>query len=150
MRLIDFFPNSAISIKSSAKDWQQAIDFSMEALLNNDYVTEGYVDAIKQSTQINGPYYVLCPYVAMPHARPELGAIKTGLTLTLLKDEVHFGDDHQPVRLLIGLAAIDPDAHIGVIQILSELLSEEESLQALLDAQSEQQLVDILTSSEFQ
>ena len=27
MRLIDYFPESSISIKSAAKDWQEAIDF---------------------------------------------------------------------------------------------------------------------------
>lgn len=33
MRLIDYFPESSISIKSAAKDWQEAIDLSMSSLL---------------------------------------------------------------------------------------------------------------------
>lgn len=143
MRLIDYFPESSISIKSAAKDWQEAIDFSMSSLLQNHYINAGYIEAIKTSTLTNGPYYILAPGVAMPHARPECGALKTGMSLTLLKQEVQFADD-EPVKLLIGLSAADADSHIGAIQALSELLCEEDKLSALLTAKSEKQLADII------
>lgn len=144
MRLIDYFPDSAISIKNSADDWQQAIDYSMEVLLQKGYVTSSYIDAIKSTTQEIGPYYILAPLVAMPHARPECGAIKTGLSLTLLKNTVSFGKDKEPVKLLIGLSAADSDAHIGAIQALSEMFCEESQIEALLNANTERQLLDII------
>ncbi|MGS6325003.1 PTS sugar transporter subunit IIA, partial [Enterobacter hormaechei] len=81
---------------------------------------------------------------AMPHARPECGALKTGMSLTLLKQEVQFADDNEPVKLLIGLSAADADSHIDAIQALSELLCEEDMLSALLTAKSEKQLADII------
>ena len=37
MRLIDYFPKSSISVIHSAKDWQEAIDFSMVSLLDKNY-----------------------------------------------------------------------------------------------------------------
>ncbi|GAB51341.1 PTS mannitol transporter subunit IIA [Atlantibacter hermannii] len=144
MRLIDYFPESSISIKNSAKNWQEAIDISMSSLLANHYITSDYIKAIKDSTLTNGPYYILAPGVAMPHARPECGAIKTGMSLTLLKQEVTFADDNEGIKLLIGLSAADSDSHIGAIQALSELLCEEEALTALLAAKSEKQLADII------
>ena len=85
MRLINYFPESSISVIHSAKDWQEAIDFSMASLLDKNYISENYIQAIKDSTMSNGPYYILAPGVAMPHARPECGALKTGMSLTLLK-----------------------------------------------------------------
>ncbi|HHT1952341.1 TPA: PTS mannitol transporter subunit IIA [Citrobacter farmeri] len=144
MRLIDYFPEASISIKTVAKNWQEAIDFSMSPLLANHYVNANYIQAIKDSTINNGPYYILAPGVAMPHARPECGALKTGMSLTLLKQEVQFADDDEPVKLLIGLSAANADSHIGAIQVLSELLCEEENLAALLAAKSEKQLADII------
>jgi len=144
MRLINYFPDGAISIKESASDWKEAIDFSMAILLRKGYVTSAYIDAIKHATEENGPYYILCPFIAMPHARPERGAIKTGLSLTLLKNSVPFGDNKEPVKLLIGLSAADADAHIGAIQILSELFCEEAHVAALLNATSQQQLMNII------
>ena len=144
MRLIDYFPEASISIKAVAKNWQEAIDFSMASLLANHYVNANYIQAIKDSTINNGPYYILAPGVAMPHARPECGALKTGMSLTLLKQEVQFADDDEPVKLLIGLSAANADSHIGAIQALSELLCEEENLAALFAAKSEKQLADII------
>ncbi|WP_312924887.1 PTS mannitol transporter subunit IIA [Atlantibacter hermannii] len=144
MRLINYFPESSISIKNSAKNWQEAIDISMSSLLANHYITSDYIKAIKDSTLTNGSYYILAPGVAMPHARPECGAIKTGMSLTLLKQEVTFADDNEGIKLLIGLSAADSDSHIGAIQALSELLCEEEALTALLAAKSEKQLADII------
>ena len=40
MRLIDYFPESSISVIHSAKDWQEAIDFSMASLLDKNYISE--------------------------------------------------------------------------------------------------------------
>ena len=116
----------------------------MASLLRNDYVNEDYVQAIKDSTLNNGPYYILAPGVAMPHARPEFGALKTGMSLTLLKEGVTFSDTNEPVKLLIGLSAADADSHIGAIHALSELLSEDDQLASLLNCHTEKQLADII------
>ena len=142
MRLIDYFPESSISVIHSAKDWQEAIDFSMASLLDKNYISENYIQSIKDSTISNGPYYILAPGVAMPHARPECGALKTGMSLTLLKQGVYFPGKDEPIKLLIGLSA---NSHIGAIQALSELLCEEEILEQLLTASSEKQLADIIS-----
>ncbi|MDU9015937.1 MAG: PTS mannitol transporter subunit IIA [Escherichia coli] len=133
MRLIDYFPESSISVIHSAKDWQEAIDFSMVSLLDKNYISENYIQAIKGSTINNGPYYILAPGVAMPHARPECGALKTGMSLTLLKQGVYFPGNDEPIKLLIA------------IQALSELLCEEEILEQLLTASSEKQLAGIIS-----
>lgn len=90
MRLIDYFPELSISVIHSTKDWQEAINFSMASLLAKNYISENYIQAIKDSTISNGPYYILAPGVAMPHARPECGALKTRMSLTLLKQGVYF------------------------------------------------------------
>ncbi len=47
MRLSDYFPESSISVIHSAKDWQEAIDFSMVSLLDKNYISENYIQAIK-------------------------------------------------------------------------------------------------------
>lgn len=144
MRLINYFPEASITVKKSARDWQDAIDLSMAPLLKQNYVNLQYIDAIKKSTLSNGPYYILAPGVAMPHARPEYGALKTGMSLTLLQEGVFFSETNEPVKLLIGLSAADADSHISAIQALSELLSEDDQLSALLECHAEKQLADII------
>ena len=143
-KLSDYFPSGAITLKESAKDWQDAVDISMEALLTHDIVDPSYVSAIKKSTIENGPYYLVAPEVAMPHARPEMGAKNTGLTLTLLKEGVVFDDASEPVKLLLGLAAADSTSHIDAIQALCELLSEDDALDSILAAKNEKEVINLL------
>ncbi len=78
MRLIDYFPESSISVISSAKDWQDVIDFSMASLLAKNYINENYIQSIKDSTTRNGPYYILAPGVAMPMHDRNVGRLKPG------------------------------------------------------------------------
>jgi len=145
MRLKDYFPEGAVKINESASDWQHAIDLSMATLLALGYIRDDYIKSIKEATLSNGPYYMLAPGIAMPHARPECGALKTGLSLTLLRQPVVFDENNDPVKILIGLAAFNSDSHINAIQALSELLCDESNIQKLLNAQSEKQIEDIIS-----
>lgn len=142
--LMNFFHQDSVTIYSCAKNWQHAIDLSMENLLANHWVTENYIASIKQTTLDVGPYYLLAPHVAMPHARPECGALKTALSLTLLREGVSFGEESPPVNLLIGLAAADADSHITAIQALSEMLCEEDVINELLHAKNIEELKNII------
>ncbi|CAM3681838.1 PTS mannitol transporter subunit IIA [Rahnella bruchi] len=142
--LINFFEHESIAIYSSADDWSQAIDLSMKNLLERKYITPDYIQAIKDTTREIGPYYLLAPGIAMPHARPECGALQTALSVTLLRQGVSFEAESPPVRLLIGLAAKDSDSHIEAIQALSEMLCENEVIDELLDAKNTEELINII------
>ncbi len=142
--LMSYFPDKSISLHAGVRDWQQAIDVSMQALVENNYIEPRYVEAIKKSTRENGPYYILTPHIAMPHARPENGVIKTALTLTLLKNGVYFPDNSEPVTLLIGLAASNANSHIDAVRALSEMLSEDTRQEAILNATSVESIKDIV------
>lgn len=142
--LMDFFDRESISIYSSAEDWSQAIDISMRHMLERKYITPGYIQSIKDTTIEIGPYYLLAPGIAMPHARPESGALRTALSLTLLRKGVSFDAESPPVHLLIGLAAADADSHISAIQALSEMLCEDDVIHELLHAENIEELTNII------
>lgn len=142
--LISLFHHNSIAIYSGATDWKDAIDLSMANLLENNWVTENYVAAIKQTTLDIGPYYLLAPHIAMPHARPECGALQTALSLTLLREGVVFDEESPPINLLIGLAAADADSHIFAIQALSEMLCEDDVINELLYAKNTEELISIV------
>lgn len=142
--LMDFFDRESIAIYSSADDWSQAIDLSMKNILERKYITPDYIQAIKDTTREIGPYYLLAPGIAMPHARPECGALHTALSFTLLRQGVSFDAESPPVRLLIGLAAKDSDSHIEAIQALSEMLCEDEVIDELFNAKNTEELINII------
>jgi len=101
-----WLPAENIQIVDSVSDWKQAIRLSAQPLLAKETMTEAYIDAIFNSHQELGPYYVLAPGLAMPHARPEQGAIKNGLSLLHIKQGVSFdAEENDPVYVVIMLCA---------------------------------------------
>ena len=130
-----WLPAENIQIVDSVSDWKQAIRLSAQPLLAKETITEEYVEAIFKSHQELGPYYVLAPGLAMPHARPEQGAIKNGLSLLHIKQGVSFNaDENDPIYVVIMLCALSGDEHINMITNLAEIFSDDERLSALLKA----------------
>ena len=92
-----------------------------------------------------GPYYVVGPGIAMPHARPEEGANKLSLALTLIPSGVNFdADENDPVKLLIVLAATDSTSHIESISQLAKLFDNEKDIQAILTAKTTQDILSVI------
>ncbi len=130
-----WLPAENIQIVDSVSDWKQAIRLSAQPLLAKETMTEAYIDAIFNSHQELGPYYVLAPGLAMPHARPEQGAIKNGLSLLHIKQGVSFdAEENDPVYVVIMLCALSGDEHINMITALADIFSDDERLSALLKA----------------
>ena len=83
----------------------------------------------------HGPYFVIAPGIALAHAKPSEVVLSTGLSLVTLADPVVFGhESNDPVRLVIGLCAVDHDSHIEMLAELSALLSDEATVNSLLNA----------------
>ncbi|MBR9872804.1 MAG: PTS transporter subunit EIIA [Vibrionaceae bacterium] len=131
-------------IDHSDYQWEEAVNVTTRYLEDKGYVTANYAQAIIQSTLDNGPYYVLCPGIAMPHARPEAGVLKTGLGIHIFPNAVDFGSDMGPANVLLTLAAKDSDTHIEVIQALSEMLVDEANITKLAAASSKEDVLNII------
>lgn len=88
--LNDWLTPDTIHIRHDITDWREAVKASAEPLLANGTITADYVEAIFAQHEKLGPYYVLAPGIAMPHARPEEGAKGLGLSLLTLPHGVKF------------------------------------------------------------
>ncbi len=140
-----WLPAENIQIVDSVSDWKQAIRLSAQPLLAKETMTEAYIDAIFNSHQELGPYYVLAPGLAMPHARPEQGAIKNGLSLLHIKQGVSFdAEENDPVYVVIMLCALSGDEHINMITALADIFSDDERLSALLIASSIEEIQRVI------
>ena len=72
------------------------------------------------------------PHIAMPHARPEQGALKTQIAVTLFRNEVTFNREDAKANLFITLSAADADTHLQVLMKISELLQDEDKAAKIL------------------
>ena len=131
----DWLTPDKINVINSIDNWKNAVRLSAEPLLEQGYMAEHYIEAILKSHEELGPYYLLAPGLAMPHARPEQGALRNGLSLLHIKAGISFGStENDPVYVIIMLCARSGNEHITMIGELAELFSDQQKLERLLKA----------------
>ena len=137
--------DTTITLQDSVENWPQALELCAKPLLDLQVIEPEYVTAIIHQHHTLGPYYVLAPGLAMPHARPEEGAKGLGLSLLKLKQGVSFGaGEFDPVDVIIMLAAPDKHSHIEMISALAELFSSDEDMEKLHQANTREEIKTII------
>ena len=129
-----------VQILESAADWKDAIRKSTELLEKGNFVTADYKEGIIENVEKLGPYIVIAPHVAMPHARPDQGALKTQIAVTLFRNEVSFPREDASAKIFITLAAADSYSHLNVLLKIVELFQDEETAEKILNAADEKEL----------
>ncbi|MFZ4064841.1 MAG: PTS sugar transporter subunit IIA [Rhodoluna sp.] len=136
----------SISVRATASNWKQAIELAGDALVTSQRTTTQYTEAMVQAFEELGPYMVIAPGIALAHARPCEAVLGTGLSLITLSEPVVFGSEaNDPVRLVIGLAAVDHDSHIDLMAALSDLLMDVMKVNMLLQAENIEQVRELLS-----
>ncbi len=147
MTLLTFLEKyQTFSLHADAQTADDALKISVKLLENTGCVTEIYLDKIRENWQKNGPYFVLVPGFAMPHAEPGEGVSQTGFSLVTLRTPVSFGhEDNDPVDVLLCVAAENRDAmnQDALIQVMN-LLDSETALDALRNAENWEDVRNIL------
>lgn len=129
-----------VQICEKANDWREAIKISVKPLEQGGYVKSCYKDGIIENVEKLGPYIMIAEEIAMPHARPEQGAIETQIGITLFREGVRFDGKETTVRLFVTLAAKDNDSHVDALVKISELLSDDDKVEKILAASDVQTL----------
>ena len=135
---MDLLKKENVQIVESASDWKDAIRMAVLPLEQDGYVEPRYKEEIISNVEAMGPYIVLAPYIALPHARPEQGVLKSQIAVTLLRKEVYFENEKKPVKLLITLAASDNNSHLDALMTISELLQKEDTVENILNAENKE------------
>ncbi|MEI2328160.1 BglG family transcription antiterminator [Priestia megaterium] len=134
-----------LQLKDSADDWKSAVRLAAKPLLNYEYIEPSYVEAMIKSVEQLGPYIVIAPKVALPHARPEQGVNRVGMSMLRLKEPVYFSTEKQHgAQLIIVLAATDNETHLKALSQLSMMLSENDNIDKLIAMNTKQEMLALI------
>lgn len=136
----------SIQIINEVKNWEEAIKLSFDPLIKGGYVEKRYVETIIKLTREIGAYYVITPLVALPHARPEMGVVGTQIALLSVKKPIYFSEKKFNVRLIFSLATVDSTSHLEALMEISNILRNDKIVEQLLNANSVDEITDILNS----
>lgn len=144
--LTDLLKEELIQQVDSVSNWQDAVGLAAQPLLAHGYIEESYIQAMIASINETGPYIVLAPKVAVPHASPDAGVHQLGISLLQVKEPVDFSedDDDKKVQLIFVLAAVDSTAHLRALQELALILDDEEAIDSLIAASDPREILAII------
>ncbi|CAM3942117.1 PTS sugar transporter subunit IIA [Nocardiopsis rhodophaea] len=142
-------PVDAILTTVHVSDWRSAIRTSGELLVATGVSTDDYVHQMLKAVDEYGPYIVITPGLALAHARPSPAVLRTGLSWAGLAAPVTFGHpQNDPVHLVIGLAAVDHDAHSSALSRLARMLADRGRQEKLRSAATPEQVHTLITEYE--
>ncbi len=130
-----------IQFYEKAKDWEEAVILSAAPLLDHGKIKQSYIDGMIESVKEHGPYIVIAPNIAMPHARPETGSIEIGYSFMKLNEPVSFAEDgSSDAKLFIALSCVDANTHLEMLQSIVMVLSDQEKHDALFAATTKEEV----------
>ncbi len=144
--LRDFVEKKHYKFAKGASDWEEAIRMSCESLEADGTVDESYKEEIIACVKKYGPYMVIMPGVAMPHSQEGAqGVKKTSIGFMKLENPVSFeeGNPDKEARLFFTLASCNPEQHLDNMAKLSDMLMQEEVIEALEKAKTPEDLLKI-------
>ncbi|WP_182186912.1 PTS sugar transporter subunit IIA [Pectinatus frisingensis] len=145
--LNDLINENTVRTNVNAKDWEDAIRIGGNLLKKSGIIGQEYIDAMIQSVKDIGPYIVLAPGIAMPHANPRFGVKGLGMSLITLNTPVYFGNkDNDPVSIVICLSATKNNDHLKELSELVKVLGNDSNVQQIKSATTIKAILDIFSN----
>lgn len=148
VNLVDLLDLDTIQLRAKARDWEEAIYIAALPLLKKKCIKREYIEKIIQTIRLEGPYMLITKHVALPHARPEDGALKLAMSITTLQNPITIGNsENNPVKYIFTLSAIDQKSHINAMAELVSLLDNQEFYHILDNTEDKQEVIDWIKNS---
>lgn len=147
--LSDLLTKEKICFTDEKLDWKSAIELAAQPLLNQGEIEPTYISAIINRVEEFGPYIDLGMGIALPHARPEDGVKKLGMSFLRCEQPVYLQDDPKhEIKIFIVLAAIDNETHLRALSTLTQILSNKDELNKMLTVETVAELEQIFAEKE--
>ena len=135
--LQDLLSEDNVSFHYPAETWDDVIRHGGQLMVDAGFTEPTYTEAMIDVVRDMGPYIVLAPGLAMPHARPEMGAKQVGTALVTLEKPIDFGSpENDPVSVAVFLCAPNKEEHIQLLTDIATLFEDEEFLDAAVNFES--------------
>lgn len=144
MKLLDNNKIKIIKLESV----KQVIVECGNLLIENGLTDQRYTQSMLETYESFGPYMLVLDGVALFHGRFGDGVHKSGLVLIMSNDFLEIEDSEKRLKLCFAFCSKDNVSHMEYIQKFAELLLEEGTVASLLDANTVEQVLEIINKKE--
>lgn len=134
------FDSNTIQVMDHIDSLSEGIELGAKLLLDNGYTESRYSAALLRNFEEYGSKFMVSPFIILPHARPEQGVLKSGISIILLQQSFYYRECNEPIRLIVILAAQDSKTHLRYLKTLSEIFMNEQKLKRILSSHTKEQL----------
>lgn len=131
-----------IQIVKEVKDWKEAIRVGAQPLLKDKIINNNYIEQMIKNIEDMGAYIVIAENIALPHARPEDGANRSGISILKLEEKVSFSETKE-VNTIIVLASSSNDDHLVTLKLIADILSNKDNYYRLINTNSIDEIYNI-------
>lgn len=131
-----------IQLEEKIENWEESIRIASKPLLEKNVIEERYIKAMIENIKKLGFFVVLREYLAMPHARPEEGAVDTGISFLKLNSPVKYGDDD--IYLIFVLASKNAESHTEILMELADLFQDDETIEKLVKSRKLEEIEEVI------
>jgi mannitol/fructose-specific phosphotransferase system IIA component (Ntr-type) len=132
-----------IMVKKEVVDWVDAIRIASTPLLENSTITENYIEEMIKQYPTMLQHIVLRNVIAIPHASPEAGVNKVGMSLLKIEDGIAFTEQIK-VHFIVVLASTDKNKHLYALRQLMNLAKNKSQMEELFKSQHVSELYEII------
>lgn len=148
LHLLDMVRENIIRLNIEAENWEEAVRLSYEPLLENGFITQKYIDETVRIMNSVGPYVVITKHTALLHTKPESGALSCAIGIGVLKNPINFGSaEHDPIKYVFSLSAIDNHTHLCAMAELLELFNDDKFFMFLDTANDSEEVIEYIKSN---
>ncbi|WP_227396203.1 PTS sugar transporter subunit IIA [Jeotgalibacillus aurantiacus] len=141
----DIFKKENIYLNESAGTKKEAIEKAGAVLAEKGYVDEDYITSMLEREEISTTY--IGNKIAIPHGTEDSKKLvkKSGISVLQLPEGVMFDDNE--VNIVVGIAGKDGE-HLEILSKIAIACSEEENVERLIQAKSEEEIIAIFEEAE--
>ncbi len=141
----NLLPLENIQVQVECSTWEESIHLASKPLLDKRCISPEYVEKIIERLHIHGPYMVVAPGIAIPHAGIEEGVYKTGISIMTLKKPVPYNHlTNDPVHTVIVLAAQDNYTHVETLTHLINILSLKDNIEVFKNSHDPMEIYKLI------
>lgn len=126
---------SHIQVNHQDISWEQALRISCQPLIDDQSITQRYIEAIIEDQKNKGLYMFLADDLVLAHSAIENGVRRVDVSLCTFKKPVQFLNG-KTARIIIVLAAEDQTKHIRILNDVLNIFSKKKSIEQIVDLDS--------------
>lgn len=130
-----------IKLNQTVATKEEAIRLAGQTLIDNGYVTDDYIEKMFEREETSSTY--MGNFIAIPHGTEDAKSevLHSGISIIQIPGGVEYGEGNT-AKVVFGIAGKNNE-HLDILSNIAIICSEEENIEGLISAKSEEDLIAI-------